>query len=159
MVSPNEAHFTDVILRPYERFEREATSLGVKVCSETTVTRFAGLLAEPTCKALVLIAHWHEDHVEYFDGFTPIADVVTAVPSAYCGVLDLSVCNAKPLAVALRRMHPQLGPIKCSNVPVNYAFWLLFYASLASKLAASGTDYWDAHEATMIEFQRAALLR
>jgi hypothetical protein len=159
MVSPRESHFTDVIVRPYQRFEQEASSLGARVCPETSLARFAALLAEPACKALILVAHWHEDQVEFFDGFASVADVVAAVPPAYRGVLDLSVCNARPLAVALRQMRPHLGPIKYSNCPVNYAFWLSFYACLVGRLAESEADYWDAHEATMLEFQRAAGLR
>ncbi|HXC08752.1 MAG TPA: hypothetical protein VNV61_07475 [Steroidobacteraceae bacterium] len=159
MVSPKEADFADVVIRPYEQFIEAIGGLGAKIALSVNLAAFGALLAEPQCRCLILIAHWHEEQVEFFDGLTDFCNVVAAVPQRFEGILDLSICNAKPLALALRKAHPELGPIKFSTGPVNYAFWLIFYERLLRRIAGAPMDYWDAHEAVMRDFLAIARRR
>lgn len=156
MISDREANFAHAVIHPYNTFVQSIDGIGVALVPRVGLSDFGGLLCERRCRCLILVAHWHEEQVEFFDGLSALPEIVAAVPASFDGIIDLSVCNSESLARALRKARPNLGPIRYSGGSVVYAFWLTFYSALLHKIAATSMNYWDAYESTMRDVLKVA---
>jgi hypothetical protein len=81
--------------------------------------------------------------VEFADGLAPVDQVVAAVPPMFDGVLDLTVCNARPLAVEIRRRCPHARIID-SRFPATLDMGLELYNATIDLLQRREVHYEDA---------------
>jgi hypothetical protein len=76
---------------------------GVTVVKRAVLADFTRCLQQ--FRVVTLVAHWRSDvsALEFADGAVPLGRVVTAVPCAFDGVLDLTMCNSTVLTEEVRR--------------------------------------------------------
>jgi hypothetical protein len=126
----------------YASAER-ARRRGVTVRRRAVLADFARCLHE--FQVVTLVAHWRAAGlaVEFADGLAPVECVVEAVPPAFEGVLDLTVCNARPLAEEIRRRCPRARIID-NPFPATLDMGLELYNATMDLLQRHQMPYEDA---------------
>ena len=116
---------------------------GVTVVRRAALADFARCLND--FQVVTLVAHWRAGGlaVEFADGLAPIDRVVAAVPQTFDGVLDLTICNARPLAQEIRRRCPR-GLIIDNPFPATLDMGLEFYNATMDLVQRRQMPYQDA---------------
>ena len=116
---------------------------GVTVIRRAVLADFARSLTD--FQVVTLVAHWRAGGlaVEFADGLAPIEQVVAAVPPAFDGVLDLTICNARLLAQEIRRRCPR-GQIIDNPFPATLDMGLEFYNATMDLVQRRAMRYQDA---------------
>jgi hypothetical protein len=130
---------------------------GVTVLHEATLGDFARALEGPFDVA-ILFSHWHEDAVEFRDGLESTSAIMSAVPAAYSGILDLCVCHPLTLVKELR-MHRGNCIVKYLATEAAPHYWLYFYRTLFSQLNSRSLTYLGAIEEVACAFLDSALAK
>jgi hypothetical protein len=81
--------------------------------------------------------------VEFADGLVPVEDVVAAVPEAFAGVLDLTVCNSTLLAEEVRR-RCRGGLIIANAFPATLDIRMEFYNAAIELVQRRQVPYHEA---------------
>jgi hypothetical protein len=129
--------------------------LGVTTIHDATLADFARVV-DQSFDVIILFSHWHADAVEFRSGFESVRSLLSAIPSAFAGVLDLCVCHPMTLVSALHRHRP--GCI-VKYLPTEAAphYWMYFYRTLFSQLQSRDLTYLTAIQEVACAFLDAAL--
>ncbi len=116
---------------------------GVTVVRRAALADFARCLTE--FQVVTLVAHWRAGGlaIEFADGLAPIDRVVASVPPAFDGVLDLTICNARPVAREIQRRCPRAQIID-NAFPARLDIGLEFYNATMDLVQRRQMRYQDA---------------
>jgi hypothetical protein len=135
------------IVSEVEFVEPAIKSLGVRVVHNLTLEDFGELFRQQPY-AIILFCHWQNEAIEFADGVKPVPALISKVPDAFSGLLDLCVCHPESLAVSLHNSRPNCLT-RYTNTPAIPAYWLYFYWALFKVLRDSDMTYLDALETTI----------
>ncbi len=145
---PVWAQYDVTVLRTYTRERRRWKRLGAAVVEDATFAVFRERLKRRDRFVAVLFAHWSEDAVEFADRIVPVSEIISAVPTAFSGVLDLCVCHPEELALGLRDSHPNILVKYLPRQKATPALWMSYYSIFLELLVREPRPYLAAIEAT-----------
>jgi hypothetical protein len=135
----------DLILPAIER-------TGVRIAREVSLARFSSLLGEQGVDVVILFSHWHRSAVEFADGLKTVSEIIDAIPTTFCGILDLSICHPLELVKRLKAERPNIAMIRFATVLTTPRLWLFFYLALFKTLSAKDIAYLIALDSIFEEF-------
>jgi hypothetical protein len=150
MVSRSELIYKKAIINLCIDARKKMSATGAQIADDVTVSRFSELIRDEHCHCFILFAHVKEGRlIEFFDGLREFDALINAVPFCYSGILDLCLCNARNLAIELRRARPAIGPIKVVDSLVDFAFNVRLYTGLVKLLSEGSFTYLEAFSAAV----------
>jgi hypothetical protein len=81
--------------------------------------------------------------IEYADGPHVLDDVIAALPPAFDGVIDLTVCHSPRAIAAIKRARPRCS-VLASRHPANLDLRLAMYRQVLRLIDRQGTGYTEA---------------
>jgi len=125
---------------------------GVIVCTRGGLIDFTRCLER--CAVVTLVAHWRSARVraneiedpagvEFVDGVAGVETIVAAIPVAFSGVLDLTVCNSTLLAEEVRRRR-RFGLVIANAFPATLDARMDLYDAAIQLVQHEGVSYQDA---------------
>jgi hypothetical protein len=151
-VSLKERCYEYAVIRAIIKATTGFKALGFNVATQVTLARFVDLCSIRPTGVVILIAHWNEHSVEFYDRFFGVTEIVTCIPSSFEGVLDLCVCHPKELADKIRMARENIKLIRFSTSVVTLRVWLWFYLAVGRELAETGGTYLQAVDSVLAAF-------
>jgi hypothetical protein len=136
------------LTRPFEKVAPAFEKLGVTIMRSATLNNFHSVFRKPGVSTVILVSHWQQDTVEFFDGMKPIAEIADGIPTDFDGLLDLCVCHPLGLAKLIKELRPNCL-VKLTNTEVKPVIWFQFYRCLFHFLAKEELSYLDAFERSL----------
>lgn len=137
--------YKDDTILPFESLKLTMKALQVGLKEEFSFSDLQNFFKSETYKVLILVAHWVDDKVEFFDDFYSSADILHVFPKEKRVIVDLNICTCLRLAetLGINRVN---SIIKHSslNMPSYAGAWFLFYNFFFKLLSVKELIYTDA---------------
>jgi hypothetical protein len=154
--------YEESFVRYLKKIEPQFLKLGVRVIHRLTLQDYGKLFRDSSNKVIILFSHWKKtaDTVEFFNGMATIDEITGVVPEDFDGIIDLTVCHPRGLAIKLRERLTDKSLIKFVNKRNAAHLWLYFYWAVFTFLNDSidpgtgnpGATYLEALEKSVEEF-------
>jgi hypothetical protein len=98
---------------------------------------------------IVIVAHWHNSSIQFFDSFYDVNATLDIVPAEKSIAIDLNVCTCKSLAESLG-INRTFSLIKHNSFdePSYAGAWFLFYKYFIQLISERDLTYPEALELT-----------
>ena len=144
---------------PASRLLPEIRKMGCQMRSNVCL-RDIGSLFRTGSTVIIPMAHRRDatggapEALELADGFAEVSEVVAQIPVEAECILDLSVCGARQLAVAIRRDRPASVTRSTPMDEVTPAAWFYIYFILLQQLKRKRISYYEALGNVISEIRR-----
>jgi hypothetical protein len=145
--------YKDLFVQEASRSIGLMRSRGVAVETDITLAAFSQLVSDRRWKAVILFSHWHEDAVEFSDGFHDYAEITRTLDPEVSCLLDLCICHPNALVSQLLIQRPSLN-LRTTKVQSSPQVWFAFYTAFFSVLSKGLYSYFEAFETVAAEFLR-----
>ena len=140
----NWAKYQFEIIKTIDNVVPQYEQLGVRVLNRFNVDNITPCF-KPGFKHFILVAHWLNNKVEFYDRMANFEEVAELIPEEFDGIIDLCVCTPIELVTRIKQIRPN-SSVRFNQTPSSLIYWLYYYLIFFKYIAVNDVSFNKAFE-------------